>query len=313
MARQEQEEAKGAEGGVDGLEVARTHDRDIQVMGESGDPTKQTKELPPVDEWPDKPLLLRESCLHHKSNGKLAMENRTHSFETDLFVGKIMIRLRSHEKSASYFEGKRRLSSILITGKFKREVGLSQVFTGQEFSYPVRKPSDFIVSTIVKFFNLLAPLLHIHCSDDNFYSLSPLAQTVQVIHVSNEPVELTADLAIEENFGHEVMNKRMTREERKKHFSRKKNLEEFSFTPEKHYTFDFYNDKVDLETFSLKVLGMEFDLQEYIRRQPLRVLARLADHGDPRQQYLWNFELWHEKFVQQACEQQSDSSSSEEA
>ena len=109
----------------------------------------------------------------------------------------------------SYFEGKKRLSSILITGKFKQDVGLSEVFTGQEFSFPVRKPSDFIVSAILKFFKLLAPLLRIHCSDEQFYSLSPLAQTVQVIHISDQPVKLSPDLVLEDNFGEVELDKKV--------------------------------------------------------------------------------------------------------
>lgn len=103
----------------------------------------------------------------------------------------------------------------------------------------------------------------------------------------------------------------MTREERKKYFSQKENLEGRTFSVDKHYAFDFYNDKVDLETFCLKVMGMEFDLQDYIRRQPLRVLARTAQQGDPRDQYLWNFEIWHQKVTLQPCERDSEESSSD--
>lgn len=43
------------------------------------------------------------SCVHMSrkgSNGRLAMESQVHSFETDLFVGEIMVRLRSHSESA---------------------------------------------------------------------------------------------------------------------------------------------------------------------------------------------------------------------
>ena len=107
----------------------------------------------------------------------------------------------------------------------------------------------------------------------------------------------------------------MTREERKKYFSKKENLGQFTFATDKFYTFDFYNDKVDLESFSLKVMGMEFELHEYIHSQPLRVLARIAQEGDPNGQYLWNFEIWHKKVADQLeqAQAQTETTSPEDA
>jgi len=57
------------------------------------------------------------------------------------------------------------------------------------------------------------------------------------------------------------------------------------------YTFDFYNDKLILEDLRLAILGKRFDLTSYLAGQPLRIMAKVRGST----QYLWNFELWHER------------------
>lgn len=127
------------------------------------------------------------------------------------------------------------------------------------------------------------------------YFLSPVAQTVQAMHVGSEPVVLTPDMQVEDNFGEAVLGRPMNGVQRKKFFAKKANLAKFDFSPDNVYTFDFYNDKIDMETFRLKALGQEFDVQKYLKGQPLRILARDFKPGNPSNFYLWNFEVWHQR------------------
>eukprot|EP00954_Amorphochlora_amoebiformis_P015164 1188356-Amorphochlora_amoeboformis.AAC.1 len=40
-----------------------------------------------------------------------------------------------------------------------------------------------------------------------------------------------------------------------------------------------------------QILGKRFDLTKYLAGQPLRIMSKIRDSEN----YLWNFELWHER------------------
>ncbi|GBG28823.1 Hypothetical Protein FCC1311_050442 [Hondaea fermentalgiana] len=254
------------------VEVADTYDEALTVVktpkGTAHFSCPRT--LPHPDYWPDKPLLLRESMIHHgwdaETNvGKpLPTNGVSFPFETDLFAGSAMFRMRGLSTASDYFEGRARLSSIVVTGTFKQEVSFQDAMTGQEFCKPVKSPSSLLVKPLLSFFRLLAPLLQIHVGNQT-YMLSPLAQTAQAIHVSDSPLDLQPDLDVEENFGEVEMDTPMDRAQRKKFFAKRSNLSDFSFRTDKCYTFDFYNDKLDMETFQLRALGQNFEIQPYLR------------------------------------------------
>jgi len=278
----------------DGFAVVRT------PKGETHFTCPRTLPHPKV--WPTKPLLLRVSLVHHgwnadKTGSLLPTNGIPFSFETELFKGEAIFRLRGLESAKSYFDGRARLSSIVITGQFKEELPVEDVMTGQEFCKPIKQPNAILAKAVTKFFKLLAPLLQLYVGKQTYF-LSPMAQTVQVMHISDDPVTLTPDIDIDDNFGQEELGQTMDRFQRKKFFSKRQRLKEFRFRTNKFYTFDFYNDKIDLENFRLKALGQEFDIQKYLRGQPLRILSRVFSPGNPKSMYLWNFELWNEKVIE---------------
>ncbi|CAK9091110.1 Uncharacterized protein SCF082_LOCUS42929 [Durusdinium trenchii] len=288
------------------LEVADTYEDDVSVT--SGKKRNARvhhfscpRTLPHPQVWPTRPLLLRESRVHlgwdDLSSGKpLPTGGEVCEFETALFKGRMMFRMHTLEAAASYFEGKARLSSVVITGQFKEQLPFSEVQTGQEFCKPVRQPPSLITNAVVRFFRTLAPLLQVHVGQQTYF-LSPMAQTVQTMHISDSEVELRPDTVVEENFGDTELGRPMTAIQRKKYLSKKSNLDQFAYDPSRHYTFDFYNDKLDMQDFHLRALGQRFDIQKYLKGQPLRILSRVSREGDPSDMYLWNFELWHEKVV----------------
>jgi len=285
---------------ADGLRLASS-DRDAKG-GEMTHKFSCPNTLPHPDFWPTKPLLFRESMVHYGWDSKtnignpLSTQGVAFPFETNLFVGTAMFRMQGLPEASEYFDGRSRLSSVVISGKFKEELAFADVQTGQEFCKPVKRPSQFVLKPVVKFFRLLAPLLQIYVGDQT-YMLSPLAQTVQIMHVSDEPLDLTPNMEVKENFGAVELGESMSRAERKKFFSKQSNLEKFSFRTDRVYTFDFFNNKLDMENFQLRAIGQSFEVQPYLRGQPLRVLSRVFKDGDPENKYLWNFELWHEKVL----------------
>mmetsp|Transcript_15363 Transcript_15363/g.18634 ORF Transcript_15363/g.18634 Transcript_15363/m.18634 type:complete len:316 (-) Transcript_15363:1959-2906(-) len=278
-------------------------------------PNTDPDTIPSVSLWENKSILLKDTLAKEECNkdGVVAgypSPGSVYDFESECFKGKFIFRLNSMEQAKSYFEGKRRLSSVVISGKFKKELSFEDVQTGQEFPNPVQKPSQFIYKPILAFFRMLAPLLNIFVNDDIFYSLSPMMQTAQIVYVSSEQVPIEVDMSVTENFGTVMLKNDMTASERKKYFSNLENLKGNSFDTDNYYTFDFYNDKVDMETLSLKVLGMDYKLANYVNQQPLKILSRVFKSGQPNGLYLWNFEIWHESLMQ-VEEDDTESSESE--
>jgi len=285
------------------INVADTYDGNVMLVqskhGQAHFSCPRT--LPHPSLWPNKPLLLRESVIHkgwdaHSIQAPIPLDGTPYPFETELFKGVIMFRYRGCGDTDEYFKDKNRLYSTVISGQFKREMAVKDVQTGQEFCKPVKRPSKFLVTAVTKFFRLLAPLLNFHLGDKS-YMLSPLAQTAQIIHVGDAPYPLHPNTIIEENFGSVVMKSPMDNFKRKKRLAKAKALEGLKYTCDKYYTFDFYNDKVDVEKFELLVLGQQFSMSKYLQGQPIRVLSRLWQDGEPKDVYLWNFELWHESVV----------------
>mmetsp|Transcript_11758 Transcript_11758/g.13536 ORF Transcript_11758/g.13536 Transcript_11758/m.13536 type:complete len:354 (-) Transcript_11758:846-1907(-) len=293
------------------LEIEKLHEKEMLVI-DGKFPERAhfscPRSLPIPSIWPDRPLLFRQTRVHYgydeSSESKpWGIHEEAHDFETDLFVGSVIIRIRDSPGTDSYFEGKKRKSSFVITGRFKKELSCSTVTTGQEFCHPVKTPGVFLSKALLKFFKILAPLLKAEIGVDETYFLSPVIQTVQALNVSATPLILSRDMKVEEDLtlmggdfaeGGSMHNASFAR--RKKYFSKSKILSKYSFDTTNYYTFDFYDDKIDLNTMTLSVLKKKFDLTKYLNGQPLRILSRIVEPDDENPgKYLWNFELWHEK------------------
>jgi hypothetical protein len=100
--------------------------------------------LPLPELWPDRPLLMREGGVASKSSTDEAppmqMDASPYAFETSMFRGQVMTRTHRNPKCAEYFAGKRRMSSVVITGQFKHPISFADLVTGQEFCHPVKRP-----------------------------------------------------------------------------------------------------------------------------------------------------------------------------
>ena len=68
------------------------------------------------------------------------------------------------------------------------------------------------------------------------------------------------------------------------------------FDTENTYTMEFYQHLFDPLSFHMNVVGLStFDVCSVIGRQPVKIMARLWD----TEEYLWSFELWHERVFQE--------------
>jgi len=215
--------------------------------------------------------------------------NETTEFETDLFRGRILYRLPCNE-TETYFRGKRRRESIIIQGNFKERIPMSECLTGLEFHQPVHLPVPWIISAVISLIKRLAGNLYWHLADEDdsrTYFLSSLSATAQVLNTSlKNPPPLKLNTEVSEDCTLCEIPK-MDRFKRKAYFKTIRNLEDKYFEPRIVYTFEFFQDLFDVQTFRLRFLTRWWDVTSYLNGQPIQVMSR-TDRG-----YLWNFEVWH--------------------
>ena len=291
--------------------------------------------LPPVSDWPDAPVLVRcspdvpmEIYLAGKSAyGALPINDKSTPipFETPLFKGHAMIRIADLPSSpADYFRGKRRKMQVAIQGKFKRPLRFDQVFSGQEFAKPLRNipgRREKLCSCVgylthkglaiashdrwlIKWaLSLLRSRLPDTFQADAFaekpYFLSPLISTSQSVRADRDiPQDITSNVIDEENkeFGGPFTEKKFNGEQRRKFFGDIQTLQQYTFDPDVTYTFDYYQQFFRAGLFALDVGVKLLDLAHYVGKQPLLLtMAKTMDTDE----YLWKFELWHEKVLGQ--------------
>mmetsp|Transcript_40128 Transcript_40128/g.78107 ORF Transcript_40128/g.78107 Transcript_40128/m.78107 type:complete len:373 (+) Transcript_40128:105-1223(+) len=244
------------------------------------------------------------------AQGSLPVSTHTFKFETALFVGTGILRLPS-ELTGEYFKGKNRKSSILVQGKFKKKLSFRTVYTGQEFCHPVKSPGYLVTKAALSLFKTLSPSMEANIVAENdktmlpnaTHFMSPLAGTASVIQITDEknaPKLSPTTRIVEDLTGlggdftdsmkkYPDMEKRIVW--RRKFFQKIKNLEKYEFDTKKVWTFDFYNDKLLMDELKLAILGSKYDITKYLAGQPLRILSKIKG----TEEYLWNFELWHER------------------
>ena len=81
----------------------------------------------------------------------------------------------------------------------------------------------------------------------------------------------------------------LDRKNRRKFFQSISNLEQNYFEPNVYYTFEFFQKFLNLETFRFCVLGMEANLLDYIKENPMLIMAKDVENNE----YLWNFKMFH--------------------
>eukprot|EP00300_Choanocystis_sp_HF-7_P011892 c17656_g1_i3.p1 GENE.c17656_g1_i3~~c17656_g1_i3.p1 ORF type:complete len:279 (-),score=65.53 c17656_g1_i3:518-1354(-) len=268
--------------------------------------------LPNIDAWPDLPVL--HLGRPTPDTFFLVPFGQVVPFETELFQGSILARLKTTPGAEQYFAGKRRVSSTVIQGRFKQALPFSDVVMGQQFDKPVSRPSPWIVRAGLAVMRTLAPTLEVQLDNNSAHFVSPLVALAQTIHIAadNEPVPaLHVGMDFEENVKHlggKFAHKTTTFSQRKSHYHTSKNLTPqpmaqqggdcpaaFEFSPEFTYTFDFYQDLFSPNTFVFRILGMNFEVQRLIGQQPLLTMAK----SKRLQKDLWRFEYWHVKQFQQ--------------
>mmetsp|Transcript_1307 Transcript_1307/g.2077 ORF Transcript_1307/g.2077 Transcript_1307/m.2077 type:complete len:335 (-) Transcript_1307:822-1826(-) len=270
---------------------------EIECSSSSLPSNNEDVKLPPVESWPHRPIFL--SAHPHVNVGGLELESPCpigvpFEFETELFKGRALIRIRGLKNSDdpmsddNYFSGRKRLSQFIIQGRFKKKMPVSDVQIGTEFEKPFKyAPPRFIDKIVQKALRRIAPGIEVDLASSRPRVLAPFAGTVQILSadpVGFEPSITVIDDIEERGFGMET-------EVRRKRFSDVRYASRHMFDTETVYTFNSFDEIFDYADYHMDLKIMNFDLTKAIGGQPFQIMAKAKSDGS----YLWRFSVYNER------------------
>lgn len=256
--------------------------------------------LPATSTWPHRPVWLQAGddtrVLGHSGRNALPLGVPV-EFETDLFKGKMLLRLR-HAKSddpgqhKAYFDGRKRLMQTVVQGKFKKPVSMSDVYVGSVFKKPLEQvPPPFFTRMMNSIMKRVAPGVIFDLDSPKPRVVALYAGTAQSISIDvpgEEPDISGVDLP--ENLVRTFGSKFKSIHHRKKKLSLPQKASKYQFDTEHVYTFHSYDEKMDYGTYSisLPVYG-DYNISKALGPQPM-TLSAVTGSGDT----VYSFDLWHE-------------------
>jgi len=269
---------------------------------------REPHDVPHPSTWPNHPILL---CVNTPVSPHLQVPTFgtgpcpigvPFPFHSELFEGHCLVRLKDVASDdvkgdEDYFRGRRRLFQMIVQGRFKEPLVVSDVLTGHEFGRPLKHlPHAWVISAGTTLIGTLAPGADIRVGTEQPSCMAILAATSQTVRV--DPKGMQPDITsadIQEDctiLGGAFQNRTMTASGRKKLLSQPNRSKDYTFDTESVYTFDFYQSLLDVSTYSLDVGFAKLGLTPVLDGQPIQCLSKTRDG-----RYLWSFQLWHEKLL----------------
>ena len=165
-------------------------------------PVKTRLTTPPVEKWKHRPVYFCENTA--VAGGKQISPPESDDitrcpigvpfgFESELFIGKMLLRLRdvnddsTQGETENYFLGRNRKFQVVVQGKFKKKIKVSDVLTGHEFCKPLKRlPHHLILDAAEKLICMLAPSTIVELGLKYPRALSILGATSQVSERSEQ-------------------------------------------------------------------------------------------------------------------------------
>jgi len=258
-----------------------------------------SKQLPPVSTWKHAPMFFHADPNvvtlpdQIKCTGQECPIGIPFEFETDLFKGLAMIRVRDLESSGDpssdkkYFQGRKRKNQILVQGKFKQEIKCTDAISGTEFKEPfTTQPPMFIQTLLHKLFRRISPSLDIKLCGEMPKVMVNLGEAAQCISVDEEgeQPDIQSIKLCEKGFADSLSK-------RKKVFtSLHKTDGDVTYNTHMVYTIELYYDMFDYTDYKLTLAPfLKFDMVKATGKQPFQVMARTKSDG----RYLWVFTMFH--------------------
>jgi len=292
--------------------------------------------LPDVTNWPNRPIYYQSGrnttttaqCNNNSLSGGAAAQDsdgissssssssslplgKPIDFETDLFKGKILLRVRNIDPKTvpkshtEYFEGRKRLMNHVVQGQFKQSgLKMSDVWIGDVYEKPYVMP-NFVARFVIPFFQRLSPGLIMDFTassskNDNNKVIILMAggsQTLSVNQPGSEPDitcrDLCEDTALLLGGGESNSTTTAKPQLRRKLFRKKKIASKYEYDPNLVYTFNFYDDVIDFESCSVHMgkLGTH-SLEKSMNGNPFSLTAQTTDGRE-----IFRFNIFHELLV----------------
>mmetsp|Transcript_30754 Transcript_30754/g.64212 ORF Transcript_30754/g.64212 Transcript_30754/m.64212 type:complete len:331 (-) Transcript_30754:992-1984(-) len=273
---------------------------DVPVTSEVLD--REIGELPCVTTWPHRPVMLRTSGTTRSSTVASSSDplplGEPIEFDSGLFVGKALIRIRNIESTASsdqeYFADRKRTKLLVFQGRVKEPLPCSDVWFGDTYEKPLNMSS--VAHWVVPIIQKLVPGVNMDVLSKNPKVMVPLAGDCKTLNVSRpgeepditakefvEKTSLLTELTEEEPF--------LSVEQRKKVLRDPKQNGRYMLHPDYVYTFELYDDVIDFADYSIKipVVG-QFPLKHPLNSQPFTLIAETKDKRE-----LFKFRIFHEE------------------
>lgn len=224
-------------------------------------------------------------------------------FETDMFIGRILCRIRDSkpreedsERHAAYFEGKKRFYHAVVQGQFKDEnLTFSDLVFGEVYSKPLKGVPRGVMGKLYKKVNeAMCPGAVFDLDSDTPTVLAPAGgcQKMSIDLPGQEPDIAELDSVVENTalLG-EVFE---SEAKRRKYLSKPSNAAKYKINTEQVYTFEVYDHTMNYGTFHQHMgAGFKIDMVPSLNGQAMsfamftRCLRRI-----------YRFPLWHERLVE---------------
>jgi len=266
--------------------------------------------------------------LPHAAHFRINEDTRPLPFETPLFRGRAVVRIRGADGAPTtrYFEGKRRMFSIQVEGRFLRRIRGDSVIFGAAFDHPVVLP--YGTSLGLSLLHRIDPAVQEDLQGPQPWAMSPLLCAMSRIGVRYAPKRRRStssssslDNNIEDKFfgpwaygGLDRLEedsalllpaaeRRRLRSKlpwdsdaRRRYFQKQKRREQVWFDPKYVYGFEFMSSRIDLTTYNVS-LAIHINMARYLNGQPLRFEARASGGMMPSREALWSVEFPHKDLL----------------
>lgn len=274
---------------------------------------KEGNELPEPTTWPKRPVFVSVNTPAVGKSFEIPGLDVNASmplgvpfdFESDLFKGRCLFRIKdveSDDKNSpnydGYFDDRKRLWQVVVQGKFKEEMLVTDVFQGTEHIRPfTHMPPALIARPVEK---LLALLSGHGCINELFTNRPRIMACVGSFARAlraDEPDSVAdiRDVKLEDNctaFGGIFKpSKKISRSKRSKYLCSAKN--KCKFDTNLVYTFEYYDHQLDFSKGELDLFGLARYQHSHLHDgQPTNATCRTRDG-----RYAWCFQIWHEDLL----------------
>ena len=234
-------------------------------------------------------------------------------FESDLFSGSLMLRLRHSEGTSrnpsddtkGFFAGKPFRYQAIIRGSYKKDLPYTELVTGTILERPCGKlPPKWVMWTALKVVGFFAPQLKTKLDIAKPYTLSPLGSAPRTVTVEENSTGLLAQERVEPTDpkyslggkAYPISSHLERARARKRHFDQlyMAKKQQPRADPSKTYTMEFLQHLFDYQKFSIDLGSFHLNTKDILDGQPLQLMAK---HGDS---YIWGFEIWNESLLKDA-------------